>query len=76
MLGYICKSKFNQTVDAIMKRLPSTKNVSSAIYSWKTPNRLPVTLVIPSDMDEYFALPELQLAFDAVDWLLLSYCSI
>jgi len=60
------------TVDAIKKKLPSRHKVSLGLNGWTSLNKLAIMLVIAYNMDQNWALHEVQLAFDEVDHLFFS----
>jgi hypothetical protein len=58
-------------VDAIKKQLPSGKKVSLAVDGWTSMKKLATMLVIAYCMVQNWALREVQLAFDKVDYVFL-----
>jgi len=71
-LSNICRTEYALTVDAIKKQLPLRNQVSLALDGWTSPNKLPITSVIAYYMDRNWALHDVQLAFDEVDYLFFS----
>jgi len=72
-LSNICRREYALTVDAIKKQLPLQNKVSFALDGWTSTNRLAITSVIAYYMDRYWALREVQLAFDEVNRLFCSH---
>jgi hypothetical protein len=72
-LSNICKRDYSLAVDAIKKQLPSRNKFSLALDRWTSTNKLAITLVITYDMDRTWALREVQLAFNEVDYHFFSY---
>jgi hypothetical protein len=62
-------SEYELTVDGIKKWLPSWNKVSLALDGWTSTNKLAITSVFAYYMGQYWALHEVQLAFDEVDRL-------
>jgi hypothetical protein len=57
------------TVDSIKKQLPVQNNITLTLDGWTSTNKLAITLVVTDFMDQNWALREVQLAGDEVDWL-------
>jgi len=55
------------TMDAIKQQFPSRNKVSLALDCSSSTNKLAITSVIAYNMDQNWALREVQLAFDEVD---------
>jgi len=68
-LSNICQREYALTLDAIKKQLPVRNKVSLALNGWTSINKLAITSVVGYYMDRNWALLEVQLAFDEVDWL-------
>ena len=71
-LSNICRRESALTVDAIKKQLPSQNEVTLALDRWTSMNKLCMKSVITYKMHRYWALREVQLAFDEVDRLFFS----
>jgi len=69
----ICWREYSLTVDAIKKQLPSRNKVNLALDRWTSTNKLAITSVIPHYVDWNWALQEVQLAFNKVECLFVSY---
>jgi len=72
-LRNICQREYAQTMDAIKTQLPSRNIFSLALNGWTSTNKLGKISVIAPNMDRHWPLHEVQLAFDDVDCLLISY---
>jgi len=72
-LSNICRREYPLTVDAIQNQLPSRNEVSLALNGWTSTNKLAITSVIAYYMDRNWALREVQLAFNEVDYHFFSY---
>jgi hypothetical protein len=72
-LSNICRREYSLTVDAIEKQLPSRNKVSLALDGWMSTNKLAIMSDIAYYMDRNWALCEVQLAFDEVDYHFFSY---
>jgi len=72
-LSNLCQREYALTVDAIKKQVLSRNKVSLGLDGWTSTNKLAITSVIAYHMDSNWALREVQLAFDEVDNLFLSY---
>jgi len=72
-LSNICRRQYSLTVDTIKKQLPSTDTVSLALDGWGSTNELAIMSVIAYYMDRNWALREVQLVFDGVDYHFFSY---
>jgi hypothetical protein len=59
-------------VDAIKKHVPLLNKVCLASNGWTSMNKLAITLVNAYNMDQNWALREVQLDFDQVDRLFYS----
>jgi len=68
-LSNTCQREYALTMDTIKKELPSRNKVSLTLDGWISSNKLAITSVIAYYMDWNWALREVQLAFDDVDWL-------
>jgi len=66
-LSNICQSQYEQSVDAIKKQLPWWKKVSLAVDGWTSTNKPAITSVIAYNINQDWALHNVQLAFDEVD---------
>jgi hypothetical protein len=71
-LSNINRSEYALTVDAIKKQMPWRNEVTLALDSWTSTNKLATMFVITYYMDPNWALHEVQLAFDKVDRLVCS----
>jgi hypothetical protein len=71
-LSNIFRRDYALTVDAIKKQLPLLNTVSLALDGWTSMNKLVITSVIAYNMDQDWALREVQLAFDGVNRLFSS----
>ena len=72
-LSNIRRSEYTLKVDAIKKQLPSRNKVSLDLDGWTSMNKLAISSVITYYKDKYWAVREVQLAFDEVDSPLFSY---
>ena len=66
-ISSICRRDCALTVDSIKKQLPSQNNVSLASDGRTSMRKLAITLVKGYNMDQNWALHEVQLAFNEVD---------
>jgi len=72
-LTNIWRREYSQTVAAIKKQLLSRNKVSVALDGWTSTNQLARTSIIMYYMDHIWALREVQLMFDEVDYHFFSY---
>jgi len=72
-LGNICQMEYALPVNAPEKLLPSRNEVSLVLDGWTSPNKLAITLVIAYYMDWNWAMSEVQLTFNEVDYLFFSH---
>jgi hypothetical protein len=71
-LSNICHREYAMTVDAIKKQLPSRNKVSLALDGWTSTNKLAISSIIAYNMDQNWALRQVQLAFDEINLLFFS----
>jgi hypothetical protein len=71
-LSNICRREYTLTVDSIKNQLPSANKVSLTLDGLTSTNTLEITSVIAYYMDRYWALQQVQLAFDEGD---IPFCS-
>jgi len=71
-LSTICRRESALTVDLIKKELPSRNKVSLALDGSTSTNKLAITLVIAYYVDWNWALREVQLTIDEVNYLYFS----
>jgi hypothetical protein len=72
-LSNLCRREYSLTVDAIKKQLSSRNKFCLALDGWTSMNKLAIMSVIVYYMHRNWALCEVQLAFDDVDYLFFSY---
>ena len=72
-LSNLCQREYSLTVDAIKKQLLSTNRVSSAWDGRTSMNQLAITSVIAYNMHQNWKLLKVQLVFDEVESLSISY---
>jgi hypothetical protein len=65
--------EYSLTVDTIKKQLPTRNKVSLALDRWTLTNKLAIISVIVYYMDRNWALCEVQLVLDEVDYQFLFY---
>jgi len=68
-LRNICRREYALNVYAIKKQLPIRNKVSLALDGWTSTHKPAITSVFAYYMDRNWALLEVQLAFDDVDYL-------
>ena len=71
-LSNLRRKEYALTMDAIKKQLPIRNEVSLAFEGWTSTNKLGITSVIAYNMDQKWALRDIQLAFDEGDRLFSS----
>jgi hypothetical protein len=65
--------EYTLTVNAMKRQLMARNKVSLAADGWTSMNKFAITSVIEYYIDLNWALREVQLAFDEIDSLVLSY---
>jgi len=73
MLNNICQREHKVTVDGIMTQLPSRNDNSFALDGWTSTNILAIMSSIACYLDRNWAMRDVQLAFDEVHSLFISY---
>jgi len=67
-LPNICLREYSLPLDAIKKQLPSRNKLTIALDGWTSTKKLAITSVDDYIVDRNFALREVALAFDEVDY--------
>ena len=75
-LSDMCQREYLLTVGANKKKLPLRNKVSFALDEWTSTNKQVITSITAYNIDQNWALQEVQLAFDVSDSLFSSFFDI